>query len=150
MNNFNRILFLHEISILRQLRGLTQKQVAVLAGLSESISRSYKLGNRNRREMHFEKVAQTLEVSPDASKDFSAATNEQAAQVLFQIQTGERPIPQIIGGKPCLTPPLKNEPLEKPLGDWGKKETRFKNSRIAKQEYEKKWKISHSFKTRDV
>lgn len=120
VDNLDRKLVGQRILKIRQRRGMTQKQVAELAGLGESTLRSYELGNRKPKEKHLEKIAAALEVRPEALKEYGITTNEDAARVLFRLQAEERLEPQIIDGKPCLVPPLKSEPMRKLLRDWKK------------------------------
>lgn len=143
MDDLDRKLLGRKILKLRQHRGLTQKQLAESAGLSESALRSYELGDRNPKDKHLEKIAQALAIRPEALKDFGIVTNEQAAQALFQLQAQGRLEPQVIDGKLCLVPPFGNEPMRKLLRDWTKKETEFKSNVITDGEYEE-WKDSYS------
>ena len=57
--------FARTIRRLRGKRGLTQKQVADFAGISETAYRSYELGARKAKPEISERIAKTLKVRPE-------------------------------------------------------------------------------------
>ena len=50
-------------------QGYTQKELAIMSGLSESAIRNYELGNRFPSSEQLEKIANSLKISPYAMSD---------------------------------------------------------------------------------
>ena len=60
---------------LRSLRGLTQREVAQVAGIDESTVRSYELARRMPKPEHVRSLAAALEVMPEALIPFDPAAD---------------------------------------------------------------------------
>lgn len=58
-------LYSRKIKKLREKRGLTQKELSELCGISESAMRSYELGDRKPKREILERVARALQVRPE-------------------------------------------------------------------------------------
>lgn len=65
MENFEMRLFGQKLRDLRQRAGMTQKELAHAAGLSESALRSYELGDRSPKAGIYERLAKALGVRPE-------------------------------------------------------------------------------------
>lgn len=60
---------------LRSLRGLTQREVAQVAGIDESTVRNYELARRMPKPEHVRSLAAALEVMPEALIPFDPAAD---------------------------------------------------------------------------
>ena len=68
---------------LRTRRGLLQRELAEMAGVTESAVRNYELGLRTPRPQHLEALARALGVAPAALADYGVETARDAIEVLF-------------------------------------------------------------------
>jgi len=128
---------------LRKRRGLTQEQLAEETGLSQSAIRSYELGDRNPKSQHLEKIAQVLDVRPEAFTGLEVMTNDQAIHMLFRLDESGRLEPTEIDGVPCLIPASRNKQISRAMQAWVEKENEFQEGQLAPEEYEE-WKDSFS------
>lgn len=86
MKDWESKLLGRKIFELHQRRCMIQRQLAEATGLGESALRSYDLGERNPKEKHLERIAQVLEVRPEAFSCRGAITNLQAIHLLFRME----------------------------------------------------------------
>ena len=63
---------------LRTRRGLLQRELAEMAGVTESAVRNYELGLRTPRPQHLEALARALGVAPAALADYGVETARDA------------------------------------------------------------------------
>ncbi len=84
----------------RKLRGLTQAQLAAECGLTDAAIRNYELGNRTPSETHIEKIADALDMAPEAFMGITVASGREALEYLFRIDEafGLRPRLEEDGG----------------------------------------------------
>lgn len=75
---------------LRTRRGLLQRELAEMAGVTESAVRNYELGLRAPRPQHLEALARALGVDPAALTDYGVETARDAFEVLFRLEEGLR------------------------------------------------------------
>lgn len=73
---------------LRTRRGLLQRELAEMAGVTESAVRNYELGLRTPRPQHLEAIARALEVDPASLVDYGVDTARDALEVLFRLEEG--------------------------------------------------------------
>ena len=73
---------------LRTRRGLLQRELAEMAGVTESAVRNYELGLRAPRPQHLEALARALGVDPAALTDYGVETARDALEVLFRLEEG--------------------------------------------------------------
>ncbi len=109
MEDLDRRLMGRRIRDLRQRRGLTQRELAELSGLSESALRSYELGDRFPKERHLDRIARALRVRPEVFEDHDITTVDQVIHALFNLEeqfglvpNGERRREQLDAGE--MTP----------------------------------------------
>ena len=133
----------NKILHVRQRRGLTQKRLAELSGMSESALRSYELGDRRPKTKHIEQIAMALEIRPEALTDYHVVTKMQAIQILFLLQEQFGLEPKLIEGEKCLVPALKSRELQQLMRDWLKRDAEFRAGEITEDEY-KDWKDNYS------
>lgn len=73
---------------LRMRRGLLQRELAEMAGVTESAVRNYELGLRTPRPQHLEALARAFGVAPAALADYGVETARDALEVLFRLEEG--------------------------------------------------------------
>lgn len=134
MGEFDKKILGRRILKLRQRKGLTQKHLAEMAGLSESALRSYELGDRNPKEKHLEKIARALQVRPEIFDDHKIVTNMQVIHVLFNLEDQFDIVPDTENEGSLMALP-SNPTLHKALKDWGKAHHQLEAGEISKEEY---------------
>ena len=67
-------------------QGYTQKELAIMSGLSESAIRNYELGNRFPSSEQLEKIANSLKISPYAMSDPNFDTYVSVMHALFALE----------------------------------------------------------------
>ena len=86
----------------REAKNLTQKQVALRAGMSEPAIRNYELGNRTPSAKQIEKIALSLDVSPFAISNPDLDSYIGVMHALFYLEENYGIIPGEIDGEICL------------------------------------------------
>lgn len=86
----------------REEKKLTQKQLALRAGMSEPAIRNYELGNRTPSEKQIEKIALSLDVSPFAISNPDLESYIGVMHALFYLEENYGVIPGEIDGEICL------------------------------------------------
>lgn len=86
----------------REAKNLTQKQVALRAGMSEPAIRNYELGNRTPSAKQIEKIALSLDVSPFAISNPDLESYVGVMHALFYLEENYGVIPGEIDGEICL------------------------------------------------
>lgn len=66
--------------------GLLQRELAEMAGVTESAVRNYELGLRTPRPQHLEALARALGVDSAALADYGVETARDAIEVLFRLE----------------------------------------------------------------
>lgn len=129
----------------RQKKGLTQKALSELCGLSEAAIRNYELGNRTPDSDTIEKIAENLEVSYHTINEPTIEDVFGALHMLFRMEEIYGLHPEVSGSKIRLT--FEHTSLLRALGNadamlaqtvktWGHKYKQYKNGKITKEEYE--------------
>lgn len=88
-----------KIKTYRESNNLTQKQVALRAGMSEPAIRNYELGNRTPSPMQIEKIALALNVSPFAISNPDLNSYVGVMHALFYLEEEYGLIPEEIDGQ---------------------------------------------------
>ena len=129
----------------RQKKGLTQKALADLCGLSEAAIRNYELGNRSPDSDMIAKIAEHLEVSYHAINEPSVNDLFGALHILFRMEELYGLHPEVSGNKVNLS--FEHTSLLRALGNsdamlaqtvktWNRKYKQYKSGKISEEEYE--------------
>ena len=129
----------------RQKKGLTQKALAELCGLSEAAIRTYELGNRTPDSDTIEKIAENLEVSYHTINEPTIEDVFGALHTLFRMEEIYGLLPDVSGSKVRLTfestsvlNTLDNADtiLAQAIKVWCHKYKQYRSGKISKEEYE--------------
>jgi len=126
----------------RTAKGLVQKQLGIMAGLSEPAIRNYELGNRYPNAKQLEKIAGALGISPFAIADPDFDSYVGLMHSLFQLEDLYGLKPQIIDGKVVLS--FDVEPTSRITSDlrlWSDELENLNNGAISQEEYDQ-WRYS--------
>lgn len=129
----------------RKMRGMTQMGLAERCGLSDSAIRNYELGNRMPSEAHLERIADALEIAPEALYEVRVDSARQALEYLFRIdeELGLKPV-QDDEGKVLLAVDPENRKAPKlsaALNVWMRQLKMLEEGKTTQAEYES-WKGS--------
>lgn len=86
----------------RSEKNLSQKQVAIRAGMSEPAIRNYELGNRTPSDKQIEKIALALDVSPFALSNPNLDSYVGVMHALFYLEEEYGLVPDEMNGQFCL------------------------------------------------
>ena len=142
MEDLDRRLMGKRIRDLRQRRGLTQRELAELSGLSESALRSYELGDRFPKDVHLRSIARALKVRPEVFEDHDITTVDQVIHALFNLEEQFGLVPNGEGMPAGLTVEMTSSDLTKALRDWGRRRGQLEAGEITKDEY-RDWKDAY-------
>ena len=121
----------------RTAKGLSQKQLAVMSGMSEPAIRNYELGNRYPNGKQLEKIAGALGISPLAIADPDFDSYYGLMHALFQLEDLYNLKPQIIDGKVMLSFDVKpTSSITQDLRLWNNELENLKNKAISQEEYD--------------
>lgn len=131
----------------REAKSLTQKQVALRAGMSEPAIRNYELGNRTPSAKQIEKIALSLDVSPFAISNPDLESYVGVMHALFYLEENYGVIPGEIDGEICLRFKDKFSTISSDVEKWLKEYKAVQNALdddIEKAEaYYEEWKNSY-------
>ena len=131
----------------REAKNLTQKQVALRAGMSEPAIRNYELGNRTPSAKQIEKIALSLDVSPFAISNPDLESYVGVMHALFYLEENYGVIPGEIDGEICLKFKDKFSTISSDVEKWlreYKAEQNASDDDIEKAEaYYEEWKSSY-------
>ena len=142
MEDLDRRLMGKRIRDLRQRRGLTQRELAELSGLSESALRSYELGDRYPKERHLDRIAHALRVRPEVFEDHDITTVDQVIHALFNLEEQFGLVPNGEGMPAGLTVEMTSVDLSKALRDWGRRRGQLDAGEMTPDEY-RDWKDAY-------
>ena len=121
----------------RTAKGLVQKQLGIMSGLSEPSIRNYELGNRYPNAKQLEKIAGALGISPFAIADPDFDSYIGLMHSLFQLEDLYGLKPQIVDGKVILSFDVKpTSSILSNLGYWNKEIESLKSGAISQEEYD--------------
>ena len=131
----------------REAKNLTQKQVALRAGMSEPAIRNYELGNRTPSAKQIEKIALSLDVSPFAISNPDLESYDGVMHALFYLEENYGVIPGEIDGEICLKFKDKFSTISSDVEKWLREYKAVQNASdddIEKAEaYYEEWKSSY-------
>lgn len=125
--------------------GLSQKELAQRAGMSEPAIRNYELGNRTPSEKQLEKIADALGISIFAISDPNLESYEGVLHALFYLEDEYGIVPKETDGQVHLSVENKNaatRAVSKMLSSWSSESKKLKSGEITKEEYDM-WRYSY-------
>ena len=125
--------------------GLSQKELAQRAGMSEPAIRNYELGNRAPSDKQLEKIAGALGVSIYAISNPNLENYDAVLHALFYLEDEYSFIPKEIDGQVYLAVENKNDAtrtVSKMLSSWNSEFEQLKSGEINKEEYDM-WRYSY-------
>ena len=126
----------------RMAKGLVQKQLGIMSGLSEPAIRNYELGNRYPNAKQLEKIAGALGISPFAIADPDFDSYIGLMHSLFQLEDLYDLKPIKIDGRIVLK--FDVAPVDRIASDlrlWSKELESLKSGAISQEEYDE-WRYS--------
>lgn len=131
----------------REAKNLTQKQVALRAGMSEPAIRNYELGNRTPSAKQIEKIALSLDVSPFAISNPDLESYVGVMHALFYLEENYGVIPGEIDGEICLRFKDKFSTISSDVEKWLREYNAVQNASDDNMEkaeaYYEEWKNSY-------
>lgn len=133
--HWHSYLMAKKIRSLRQMRGLTQQQLADHVGVNEAAIRNYESQKASPKLKHIEKMAEALGVRPEALRLYDMGAGDSiTANALFQIAETYGLEPEACPDYACLKP--QNEYMRSALKEWAAQYEQFKNDAISEQDYQ--------------
>lgn len=124
--------------------GLSQKELAKMAGLSEPAIRNYELGNRTPSDKQIDAIAGALDISPFAISNPDIESYIGVMHTLFALEEEYGATLVCEPGATYITFPAGSD-LRSRLTDWGELYTALKEEKISEEEY-KEWKDTYPAK----
>ena len=130
---------------LRLLRELTQKELAIKAGLTDAAIRNYELGNRSPTKEQMQKIAQALDCDISALTDHEPNSIHEFIHIIFDYEKEMKLRPLIDGTNSALLSHDMN--FNDFLIEWDEMRKKHYNGEISDEEFED-WKLSYPKKSR--
>ena len=130
---------------LRLLRKLTQKELAIKAGLTDTAIRNYELGNRSPTKEQMQKIAQALDCDISALTDHEPNSIHEFIHIIFDYEKEMKLRPLIDGATSALLSHDIN--FNYFLVEWDEMRKKHYNGEITDEEFED-WKLSYPKKSR--
>lgn len=130
---------------LRLMRGLTQKELAIMSKLTDAAIRNYELGNRSPTKEQLQMIADALQVDISALIDHDPISNTEIYQIIFDYEKDMKFRPIIETGTARLV--SGNTEFSDFLIEWDEMRTKHYNGEISDQELDD-WKLSYPKKSR--
>ena len=130
---------------LRLLRDLTQKKLAIKAGLTDAAIRNYELGNRSPTKEKMQKIAQALDCDISALTDHEPNSIHEFIHIIFDYEKEMKLRPLIDGTNSALLSHDMN--FNDFLIEWDEMRKKHYNGEISDEEFED-WKLSYPKKSR--
>ena len=130
---------------LRLLRELTQKELAIKSGLTDSAIRNYELGYRSPNKDQLIKIAEALACDVSALIDHTPISNFEFMQILFDYEENLKIRPLVEDSTIGLLSYDMN--LNDFLIEWDEMRKKHYNGEISDEEFED-WKLSYPKKSR--
>lgn len=130
---------------LRLLRELTQKELAIKSGLTDSAIRNYELGYRSPNKDQLIKIAEVLACDVSALIDHTPISNFEFMQILFDYEEDLKIRPLVEDSTIGLLSHEMN--LNDFLIKWDEMRKKHYNGEITDEEFED-WKLSYPKKSR--
>ncbi|MBQ0017965.1 MAG: helix-turn-helix transcriptional regulator [Clostridiales bacterium] len=122
-------------------KGLSQKELAKMAGLSEPAIRNYELGNRTPSDKQIGAIAGALDISPFAISNPNIKSYIGVMHTLFALEEEYGATLVCEPGATYITFPAGSD-LRSRLSDWGEVFSKSKDGSMTKEEYEE-WKNTY-------
>ncbi len=122
-------------------KGLSQKELAKMAGLSEPAIRNYELGNRTPSDKQIGAIAGALDISPFAISNPNIESYIGVMHTLFALEEEYGATLVCEPGATYITFPAGSD-LRSRLSDWGEVFSKSKDGSMTKEEYEE-WKNTY-------
>ncbi len=122
-------------------KGLSQKELAKMAGLSEPAIRNYELGNRTPSDKQIDAIAGALDISPFAISNPDIESYIGVMHTLFALEEEYGATLVCEPGATYITFPAGSD-LRSRLSDWGEVFAKLKDGSMTKEEY-KEWKDTY-------
>ena len=130
---------------LRLLRDLTQKELAIKAGLTDAAIRNYELGNRSPTIEQMRKIAQALDCDISALTDHEPNSIHEFIHIIFDYEKEMKFRPLIDEATSSLLSQDMN--FNDFLVEWDEMRKKHYNGEITDEEFED-WKLSYPKKSR--
>ena len=130
---------------LRLLRKLTQKELAIKAGLTDTAIRNCELGNRSPTKEQLQKIAKALDCDISALKDHEPNSIHEFIHIIFDYEKEMKLRPLIDGATSALLSHDIN--FNDFLVEWDEMRKKHYNGKITDEEFED-WKLSYPKKSR--
>ena len=136
-----------KIKKFRVAQGLSQKQLAIMSGMSEPAVRNYELGNRTPSFKQLERLAFALKLSPYALADPCLENRHGVMQALFSMEDDFNLRPVEVDGQIMLCIERKRKSpaptlSEDDLRDWFSVWVELNEGDISREEYDE-WRYSY-------
>ena len=118
--------------------GLLQRELAEMAGVTESAVRNYELGLRVPRPQHLEALARAIGVDPATLTDYGVEAARDALGVLFRLEEGfgARPEADAAGARVAVDPAAPGaQKLDAAVRAWAAMRARRDSGEISDEEY---------------
>ena len=122
-------------------KGLSQRELAKMAGLSEPAIRNYELGNRTPSDKQIGAIAGALDISPFAISNPNIESYIGVMHTLFALEEEYGATLVCEPGATYITFPAGSD-LRSRLSDWGEVFSKSKDGSMTKEEYEE-WKNTY-------
>lgn len=122
-------------------KGLSQKELAKMAGLSEPAIRNYELGNRTPSDKQIDAIAGALGISPFAISNPDIESYIGVMHTLFALEEEYDATLVCEPGATYITFPAGSN-LRSRLSDWGEAFAKYKAGSMTEEEY-KEWKDTY-------
>lgn len=124
----------------RKLRGFYQGELAEKVGLTEGAIRHYESGARTPKPSQIEDIANALEVSPLALKDFGVESARDLLALMLQLEDEFGIAPAEDGASIAVDPKAPAAPkVMQMLKAWGEKRAELASGEISEEGY-REWK----------
>ena len=121
----------------RTAKGLVQKELGIMSGLSEPAIRNYELGNRYPNAKQLEKIAGALGISPLAIADPDFDSHYGLMHALFQLEDLHNLKPKNIDGRVVLEFEVKpTSSIASDIQRWSDELESLKSGDITQEEYD--------------
>lgn len=118
--------------------GLLQRELAEMAGVTESAVCNYELGLRTPRPQQLEALARTLGVALDTLADYGVETSRNALEVLFRLEEGFGARPEADAGlaRVAVDPVAPGaQKLDAAVRAWAAMRARRDSGEVSEEEY---------------
>lgn len=131
---------------IRLFRKLTQKELAIMSGLTDAAIRNYELGNRSPSKEQLAKIAEALDCDISALIDHEANSNFEIMHIIFDYEEEMKFRP--LAGEGKTEALLSHDPnFNDFLREWDEMRKKHYNGEITDEKFED-WKLSYPKKSR--